>query len=273
MDLFEDVKLTDTIKESLSKLLNRDLSAATFSSGSSFPTSLTEEMLGRLCNRTDLHCLYCLTSTNPVKWELVLDYSSKILNAQEVAAAYQPLNSNLTALSRLVATENKIPYFVTPDTMNLLPLTSYGKTLLSSSSVDDLRQSLGLGDIAVKSQIENDDLIDGSLTKNKLNFIPMEKSSGYVTGDIKETYDETLDGGWIKITKTNFTVGPKNSGATYAASDAETLFKLLWSNPKCQVLPSKGSTADADWLSGTRIIQLPDVYDGSVLGQNIWVKL
>lgn len=273
MDLFEDVKLTDIIKDSLSKLLNRDLSAITFSSGTSFPTSLSEDMVGRLCNRTDLKTLYVLTSTNPVKWDLVLDYSSTILNAEEVAALYQPLNSNLTALSRLVATENTLPYFVTPDTMNLLPLTTYGKTLLSTGNVEGLRQSLGLGDIAIKSKIENDDLIDASLTKNKLSFIPMEKSSGYVTGDIKETYDETLDAGWIKVTQIDFTVGPENSGATYASSDAEALFKLLWSNPNCQVLPSKGSTADIDWLGGSRVIQLPDIYDGSSLGQNIWVKL
>lgn len=272
-DNFEEVRLTDTIKNSLSKLLNRDLTALTLSSGTSFPSNVSEDMVGRLVNRTDLKCLYHLTSSNPVTWELVLDYSSPIMNAQEVANNYQPKNSNLTALSNITAAKDKLPYFVNSTTMNTLDLTEFSKELLQTSNAEDVRTELGLGSLATKSAVYNSDIQDRSITLVKLAFTPILQNDGFTTGDVKRTFETVVPSGWIRVTQNSFTVGPVGSGATYANANAETLFKLLWSNPKCSVLPNKGTSANSDWEGGARKIQIPDIFKVSTMGENVWVRL
>jgi hypothetical protein len=78
--------------------------------------------------------------------------------------------------------------------------------------------------------------------------------------------------GWLLLD--GKTVGSVSSGADYASSDAEALFKLIWnntSNSEYQLLNSSGSfiprsaTAQEDWDNSSRI-PLPDVRGKTTVG-------
>lgn len=78
--------------------------------------------------------------------------------------------------------------------------------------------------------------------------------------------------GWLLLD--GKTVGSSSSGADYASSDAEALFKLMWnntSNSEYQLLNSSGSfiprsaTAQEDWDNSSRI-PLPDVRGKTTVG-------
>lgn len=261
MDLFEDVKLTDIIKESLSKLLNRDLTAVTLSSGSSFPTALNEEMVGRLCNRTDLHCLYCLTSVNPVKWDLVLDYSSPILNTEEVAALYQPLNNNLTAFSNVSPESNAVPFFIKDGEMSTFQLTTLGKNILGAENAQEVRTLLSLSALATKSKIENSDITDDTITLEKLAFTPISAEHAFKTGDIKEVFSYAgNEDGWIDMT-VNSSIGSSASTASYKGAQYHDLFLLLWNwiGESFSISSGKGNSAEADWTENKTITFLSNI--------------
>ena len=268
-DVFDRVRTTDVIRDSLPKLLNRDLTALTLSAGTSFPTDVSEDMIGRLVNRTDLQALYRLKSANPVQWELVLDYSSPIPNGTTIAATYQPLNSNLTALSSLSGSANQVPYFVNSNTMSTFPITDFGKSVLNCANATALRTLYGLGALATKDTVGTADIQDSCVTEAKLAFTPIKSGEGFITGDIKETLN-TSETGWIDC---NGTIGDASSGADYANANAENLFKSLWTNPDIVVLPSKGSSAQSDWEAHKKI-ELPDtsVYS-SYYDCNVRIKL
>lgn len=261
MDLFEDVKLTDIIKDSLSKLLNRDLSAVTFSSGTSFPTSLSEDMVGRICNRTDLKTLYVLTSTNPVQWEVVLDYSSPILNTEEVAALYQPLNDNLTAFSNVSSQSNAVPFFIKDGEMSTFQLTTLGKNILGSANAQAVRTLLGLSALATKSKIENSDITDDTITLEKLAFTPISAEHAFKTGDIKEVFSYAgNEDGWIDMT-VNSSIGSSTSNASYKGAQYHDLFVLLWNwiGDSFSISSGKGASAEADWTENKTITFLSNI--------------
>lgn len=256
MDQFEEVKLTDKIKDSLSKLLNRDLTSVTFSAGTSFPSDLTSDMVGRICHRTDLHALYVLTSYSPVVWTIALDYSTTPAKASTVAANYQPLNSKLTMLSNVESGANKLPYFLSSTEMSTITLSTIGKSIMSAADASSIRTLLGLGSLATKSTVGTNDISDGSITTSKLAFTPITAADINQTGDIKEIYGSSAQSGWIDMTGT---IGSAQSGATYANANAQDLFLLLWSKSGIEIQPSKGTTAASDWGANKKLV-LPTPY-------------
>ena len=244
VERFDDVRTTDIIRDSLPKLLNRDLTALTFSAGTSFPSDVTSDMVGRIVNRTDLNALYRLKNANPVQWELVLDYSSTIPDGATIAANYQPKSSNLTALSALSGSANQVPYFTGNTTMSAFQISTLGKSLLNTADAEAVRTLYGLGDLSTKDIIATADIQDGAITEAKLSFTPLKVGDGFVTGDVRETLDTSAETGWIECSGT---IGDASSGADYANANAEDLFKVLWALPDIEILPSKGASAVADW--------------------------
>lgn len=269
MDKFENITLTTSIRNSLDKLLNRDLTALTASSGTSFPQEITEDMVRRLCYRTDSKCLYSLESTNPVSWELILDVSSPIPNGKFIEENYQPLASNLTALSAVLAKENTIPYFVNDTQMSTIELTDFSKDFLTSSSAESVRKQLGLGSLATKDVINGaTDIANSSITENKLSFTPIKHDEGFSTGDLKETFDTVVEEGWINFSGS---IGSSKSGATYANDNCEALFKMMWNLSSVTISPSKGTNSTSDWEANKRLIfpEKPSVFEIS----NLRIKL
>lgn len=251
MDNFQDILLTDIIRDSLSKLLNRDMTALTLSSGTNFPQDVNKDMIGRLVNRTDLKTIYVLESVEPTKWREVLDYSSEILHAEDVVANYQPLNSNLTALSRVSVTPNSLPYFVRDGEMSTIELNQFSSEFLKLENDEQVRKKFGLGALATKDIINGSvDILNSSITDNKLAFVPIKTGEGYSRGDIKESYSTAVEKGWVDY---NGSIGNAESGATYANDDAKELYLMVWSHSYVTVSGGKGSSASVDWDAGKKL--------------------
>lgn len=248
MDNFQDILLTDVIRDSLSKLLNRDMTALTLSSGTNFPQDVNKDMIGRLVNRTDLKIIYVLENVEPTKWREVLDYSSEILHAEEVERDYQPLNSNLTALSRVSVTPNSFPYFVREGEMSTIELNQFSSELLEMENAEQVREKFGLGNLATKDIIDGSvDILNSSITDDKLAFTPIKTGEGYSRGDIKETYSTVVEEGWIDYASS---IGNSDSNADYANDEAKELYLMMWGCSYVTVSGEKGASALDDWDAG-----------------------
>lgn len=265
---FDNIGLTEKVNASLSKLLGRDLTAVTMFSGTAFPQNITTELIGVVCNRTDLRAIYYLKSVDPIEWELILDYSSQILSKEEIEAKYQPLASNLTLLSKITPAQNTVPYFSSPTSISSFTLTDYTKTLLQTEDAGSARTTLQLGALATKDSIDGgtSDIVDHSITKEKLAFTPISSSDVSTTGDAKESLNSEPDEGWIIFTE-GTSIGDANSGATNRANaDTKNLFVLLWalSNTTVQtsegVATSKGTSGTADFENQKRLV-IPKFYN------------
>ena len=92
------------------------------------------------------------------------------------------------------------------------------------------------------------------------------------TGDMKARFDDTdlRAFGWVKLNGT--TIGPPASGATqFASNQAQNLFVYLWQNcpdAHCPVIGGRGATAQADWVSGSKAITLPDMRSKAFVGRD-----
>lgn len=69
------------------------------------------------------------------------NFATTVTNA---LAGKQPLNALLTALSGLVTSANKFPYFTGTDKVALAAITSTARALLSQSSIEGMQTTLGL---------------------------------------------------------------------------------------------------------------------------------
>lgn len=263
---FETIYRNDKISESLDKILNRDLTGVTLSSGTSFPQDITEKQIGRLCNRTDLKAIYTLTSVDPVEWKLVLDYSSEVATKPYVDENFQPISAILTMLATLTAGEDLLPYFTGNDSMSTLLLTSFSKSLLSASSAEEYRNLLGLGALATKDSIDggSDDILDGSITEDKLAFSLVSENNTYSTGDYKESYNPVQEEGWLKHVDGR-SIGSSSSGATLmTGSECQALYYSLWNLSSIVLQTStggtttKGTSASNDWSANKRLL-LPSI--------------
>ena len=72
---YEDIPVNEYVYNSLQKLLDRDDTGATFGAGTSFPDVVEDWQVGKTCLRTDEKVLYYLSSVNPVKWDVIVDFS------------------------------------------------------------------------------------------------------------------------------------------------------------------------------------------------------
>lgn len=261
---FNKIALTDKINSSLSVLLKRDETAITLSAGEQEPQDIEAGMEGRLCLRTDLKVLKILTSVNPVVWETLIDFGTENATKEWVEENFQPLNDNLTALSSIVSESNKIPYFDSSKSMSTIDYTNFGGQILNAQTAEEVRNILELRKLSTVNQItsENvDELIaDSSITKEKLAYEPITAEQGYMTGDIKETYNENEEDGWIILQDGVVTIGNSESGATYSGQDYNELFTKIWSSSTVSFQDSsgnevsRGSSANVDWTSDRRMV-------------------
>lgn len=259
---YNDIPVTEKVYDSLEKLLERDKTGITLGSGTSFPQEIEDWMVGRVCLRTDLRSLYYLESTDPITWSLILDFSKELATKEYVDNTYQPLNSNLTALSQLTMSADKIPYFNSSTSMSTLDLNSFTRNLLNAANASNVRTLLGLGSLALVDKINSSNIStyinDGVITAAKLNFTPITAGEGYSVGDIKESYNSAAESGYLELNK-GYTIGDSSSGATYKGTAYNTLYLKLWSL-SCTVTYSssgaqvaKGNTSTQDWSAHKRL--------------------
>lgn len=262
---YQNISVTEKVYDSLPKLLERDDTGVTNSAGTSFPQELNSSMIGRACLRTDQKCLYYLSSVDPITWTLMIDFSQPLATLDEVETNYQPLNSNLTALSNLTITANSIPYFNSATSMSVLPVTNFTRDLFEVSNASDARDLLGLGSLATVDSITstnvNDYVNDASLPISKFNFTPIRSGEGYTTGDVKESYNFEWDDGFLPLGM-GYTIGREGTQATYKGDFLQNLYFKIWglANVNCYnsdgTPTSKGSSASNDW-NANKILSLP----------------
>lgn len=79
----------------------------------------------------------------------------------------------------------------------------------------------------------------------------------YQTGDVKSRYGVGIIAGFVRLN--GRTIGSATSGATERANaDTQALFEYLWNSPAdLPVAPSRGASANADWVAN-KTIALPD---------------
>ena len=88
MQNFVQIPSTKTLSDSLSDILNNDMTSLSCSSGTAFPT--TNLQLGMPCYRTDEKKLYRLTAVSPSSvWTLEIDFSS---GAGIASVGFVPVN-------------------------------------------------------------------------------------------------------------------------------------------------------------------------------------
>lgn len=260
---FDKIYYTDKVNESLPKILGRDESAATASSGTSFPQNVTSEQIGRICNRTDLRALYHLKSVDPIFWELMLDYSSEILNKNQIDSNFQPKSDSLTYLSQVTPEANKVPYFASNNSVATFTLTEFAKGLLNCHDSATMRSYVGFGNLSTLDYVGTDNISDNSITIEKLAFTPVLRSELLSTGDFKESLINTEQEGWI-LYESGTSIGDVGSGATNREnSDTSSLFDLLWTRNDVIMQDSngnettKGGSASLDWTNKKRLV-LPE---------------
>lgn len=259
---YEDIPVNEYVYNSLQKLLDRDDTGATFGAGTSFPKVIEDWQVGKTCLRTDEKVLYYLSSVNPVKWDVIIDFSKPLATEAFAKTLFQPLNKNLTALSQLKMSADKIPYFNSSSSMSLLNITSLGEKLMKVEDASGARNLLGLGNLSTANNINPSNsaqyITAGAITEDKLNFTPIKAGEGYTCGDIKESYNSASENGYIDLDK-GYTIGSDASGATHKGVVYQNLYVKLWglsvtvtyNSSGTQV--AKGSTSTQDWSANKRL--------------------
>lgn len=256
---YQKINLTDKMYDSLPKILERDDASATAFSGNNYPQEIEDWMKGLICLRLDLKQLNYLSSLDPVRWDTIVDFSQELATLDFVQTNYQPLHSVLTAFSSLPFAKNQLPYFNSNTTMSTLPITNFGKRIMNTENAETARELLELGNLSTKDKITSDDIVNGSITENKLAYTPIKEKDGYTIGDIKESFNSDIEEGYI-LMKNDISIGAEGSGATYTGDEFQSLFMKLWILDSVIMLDSSGNqigkatTATGDWGAKRRLV-------------------
>lgn len=139
MQAFEAIVDSTTITASRQKLLDNDNTARSNHAGTAFPT--TELLLGMLCWRTDQTKLYVLKSIGPDVWSMLFDATKTAIHSEEVAAGYQPLDADLTAVAALGTTG--VVERTGSGTFGTYTISTYGKTITAVADAAAARTVIG----------------------------------------------------------------------------------------------------------------------------------
>lgn len=256
---YQKINLTDKMYDSLPKILERDNASATAFSGNNYPQEIENWMKGLICLRLDLKQLNYLSSLDPVRWDTIIDFSQELATLDFVKTNYQPLHSVLTAFSSLPFAQNQLPYFNSNTTMSTLPISNFGKRIMNTENAETARELLELGNLSTKDKITSDDIVNGSITEDKLAYTPIKEKDGYTIGDIKESFNSDIEEGYI-LMKNDISIGAEESGATYTGDEFQSLFMKLWILDSVIMLDSSGNqigkatTATGDWGAKRRLV-------------------
>lgn len=266
---YPNIVITDYIDESLPNILARDnASKSGFRRVSTFP-NVTEDDIGMKVYLVGQGNFQLLAVDPEPTWKQLTTDNRTPAYTDWVIENYQPISAVLTSLAQFSNISNSIPYLDGPSSFQTTSLSNFMKQMLALNSAPDIRSLLGLGSMAtLNTPINGSNIADGTIAMSKINTA-FKQELGWTTGDVKLTYKQTADIGWILINNNSISIGNSGSGATYNPSkkdaqnnpyQTEALFKLMWNvagvsfQTYSGASTSKGSTAAADWSANKRIV-------------------
>lgn len=116
--------------------------------------------------------------------EIIADFSADLKKKQ-------PLSDNLTLLSNLDASENKLPYFKNSDVMGQTDLSETGRDIISKSSIADVLNYFGL-----------EDAVDAIIKKNNLDDLP-DKAMSRANLNTPKGSDKQMCNEWLVMSGVN----------------------------------------------------------------------
>lgn len=106
---------------------------------------------------------------------------ASIARDSEVAASYQPLDAELTAIAGLTSAANKGIQFTGSGTAATFDLTAAGKALLDDASAADQRATLGLGSLATLNTVGTLNISSDAVTYEKIQNVTLDTILGRMT--------------------------------------------------------------------------------------------
>lgn len=200
----------------------------------------------------------CVKWYHDSEWETIIDYGKNYITVTNLAANYQPLNSNLTTYSSVTHSGSG---FITNE---WIPISSFYINKLWKGFKDNI----GLGSLAYKSKLSQSDISNGSISIDKIKSNERPTTDPvFKVGDVIPSFNQGNKSGCIKLSKTAntvFTVGASSSNSTYKGETYKNLFKFIWTNNFIKIynsngkVASKGGTWSSDWNSNKQL-ELPHI--------------
>lgn len=233
-------------------LQDRDNSVLTWFSGVLAPENPIENQVWNdIANK-------CVKWYHDFDWETIIDYSKSYITTTNLAANYQPLNSNLTTYSSVTHSGTG---FISNE---WIPISSFYINKLWN----DFKNNIGLGSLAYKSTLSQSDIANGSISIDKIkdNEEPSVEEV-FKVGDVIPSFNQGNKSGCVKLSKspnTVFTVGASASNSTYKGETYKNLFKFIWTNNFIKIYNSNGKDASKgrswteDW-NNNKQLELPHI--------------
>ncbi len=111
--------------------------------------------------------------------------SGTIATKEVVAAGYQPLDSDLTAIAALTSAANKLPYATGSASWSLTNFTAFGRSLVDDADASTARTTLGLGTMSTETatnyvDITSTQTVAGSKTFSAAAYFTNQNQGIYI---------------------------------------------------------------------------------------------